>query len=125
MDNLFAYCSETKQFGEFYKLIHKLDLTKFQLQRKKLPNAKDIKQMFPLVEDDFKQYAKNAKEVAFGNAQPDASVISRLKFALSSLDKKEIDKIARKYLLEHHLLTKRFQGTIQQIVNAFHLLADE
>jgi hypothetical protein len=43
---------------------------------------------------------------------------------LSTLNKEEIDKIAPKYLLEHHLLTKRFQGTIQQIVAAFHLLVD-
>lgn len=108
VNNLFAYCSETKQFGEFYKLVHKLDLSGFKLERKKLPNAKLISLIYPLVEEDFKLYQQNAKQVAFGDAQPKHDVISRLKFALTTLDKKEIDKIASKYLLEHHLLTKRY-----------------
>ena len=51
-------------------------------------------------------------------------MILRLRFALRFLDKKEIDKIAKKYIIEHQLLTDRFKGTVQQIVEAFHLMVD-
>lgn len=37
------------------------------------------------------------------------------------MDKEEIDKIARKNLLEHQLLTERFKGTVQEVVEAFKL----
>ena len=71
-------------------------------------NAKYLKQMYPLVEEDFKLYVQNAKDVAFGDAHPNTDVIKRLKFSLSFLDKEKVDKIAKMYLLEHHLLTSRY-----------------
>lgn len=80
----------------------------FSISRTMLPNAKYINEIYPLVEKDFVEYQKNAKEAAFSSTKPNDDVIKRLRFALKNLDAKEIDKIAKNYLLEHQLLTKRF-----------------
>jgi hypothetical protein len=40
----------------------------FSLERKKLCNAKFMKQMYPCVEEDFKEYMQNAKDVALNSA---------------------------------------------------------
>jgi len=47
-----------------------------------IPNTKFMKEVFPLVENDFKAYQANAKLAAFGDAKPNEEVIARLKFAL-------------------------------------------
>ena len=117
---MFSECAQEGDFGVFYRNAHKIDPNTFKMPQQ-FRNARHFHKILALVEEDFKIYQENARQCAFGDATPQTEAIKRLRFALKCMDPEKVDPVARKYLLEHHLLTKRFQVSVKQVAEAFKL----
>jgi len=76
------------------------------------------------VEDDFKLYQKNARDVAFSNGTLDGDLLKRLRFASRAFDAKYIQDMVRQYGHEIQLLSLP-NVTVRSIVDAFKLYQDE
>lgn len=87
-------------------------------------NRKFHSVVYAAVEEDFKAYHKNAEDYAAGNAEIDTELISRLRWAVETLDKKKILEIGKPHMLENAFLSKYVDATVKEIVDAFHCEKD-
>jgi len=68
---------EHRKIKEFYLQCHKIE-NYFTIERKLIPNAKFLNEVYPLIEQDLKTYKENATKVAFEDAAINEAVVKRL-----------------------------------------------